>query len=112
MVDFPTRVTNGASSAIDNIMIDISRSNSFHVSSISNALSDLVAQYLVLNHVFTKSGDANSLFRHRFFTTDATHNFLTVLSYKTWDEIYLYDNINQIFSSFLNTFLRLSESCS
>jgi exonuclease III len=39
-VDFPTRVTNGASSAIDNIMIDITRINSFDVSSISNALSD------------------------------------------------------------------------
>jgi hypothetical protein len=91
-------------------MIDISRINSPHVSSINNALSDHDAQYLVLNDVFTKSRGDNSLLRRRFFTTDAIHNFLTDLSYETWDEIYLYDNINQIFNSFLNTFLRLFES--
>jgi hypothetical protein len=92
-------------------MIDISRINSCHVSSISNALSDHDAQYLVLNDVFTKSRGATSLLRHRFFSTGAIHNFLTDLSYETWDEIYLYDNINQIFNSVLNTFLRLFESC-
>jgi hypothetical protein len=52
---------------IDNIMIDISRINSFHVPSINNALSDHDAQYLVLNDVFTKSRGANTLHRCRFF---------------------------------------------
>ena len=92
-------------------MINISGINSFHVSSIANALSDHDVQYLVLYNVFTKFQCAIPLLRRRLFTADMVHDFSTELSYETWDNIYLYGNIDYNFNSFFKHFLRLFESC-
>jgi hypothetical protein len=51
-VQFPTRITETISSAIDNIFIDNARITSYDVISISNGLSDHEAQCLVLKNSF------------------------------------------------------------
>jgi endonuclease/exonuclease/phosphatase family metal-dependent hydrolase len=43
-VQFPTRITETISSAIDNIFIDMAQTNSYEVISIGNGLSDHDAQ--------------------------------------------------------------------
>ena len=54
-VDFPTRLQNGHSSTIDNIFLDKSRSQSYKIIPLTNALSDHEAQCIILNKFFTDS---------------------------------------------------------
>ena len=49
MIDFPTRIYNDSSSAIDNIFIDITRLNNHQVFPLINGLSDHDVQIIILN---------------------------------------------------------------
>jgi hypothetical protein len=53
-VDFPTRFQNGHSSAIDSSFVDKARVQSYKIFPLSNALSNHVAQYIILNKFFLK----------------------------------------------------------
>jgi hypothetical protein len=49
-VNFPTRVFNGSSTAVDNIFIDLSRN--FSINPLTNGLSDHDTQPLKLENIF------------------------------------------------------------
>jgi hypothetical protein len=52
-VNFPTRVHNSSSTAIDNIFINSARLNSSYTALIFNGLSDHDAQFLTLSDINT-----------------------------------------------------------
>jgi hypothetical protein len=53
-VNFPTRVKNSSSTAIDNIFIDSARLRSSCTSPIVNSLSDHDVQFITVNNVILK----------------------------------------------------------
>jgi exonuclease III len=52
-IGFPTRITNGSASAIDNIFIDISHIGRYTACPVINGLSDHDAQVIRLENIFT-----------------------------------------------------------
>jgi hypothetical protein len=48
-IDFPTRIYNDSISAVDNILIDITRLNNYQVFSLINGLPDHDLQTIILN---------------------------------------------------------------
>ena len=50
-VDFPTRITDNTSTAIDNIFIDKTKNNDYTIEPVINGLSDHDAQVLVLHNI-------------------------------------------------------------
>ena len=104
-VTFPTRITSNTSTLIDNIYVNVDSSN-YKVSPLTNGLSDHDAQImeiLNLNHVnpkkhydLTRKIDNNTIL-----------NFINLLSYENWEEVFLDENVNLIFNNFLNNYLRI-----
>ena len=53
IINFPTRIQNISSTAIDNIFIDVSQFDSYTVSPVTNGLSDHDAQLLKISTKYT-----------------------------------------------------------
>jgi hypothetical protein len=104
-VDFPTRITKDSSTAIDNIFLDYSRLNTFHVFSVINGLSDHDAQYLSVNNVFYCQMENNRLVKKRLITKPRVATFIDMLQNETWDNIISNTDVNVSFNLFFNTFL-------
>jgi hypothetical protein len=73
-------------------------------------LSDHDAQVITLNNIFT--ADPNQVF---FYTTNINNHsisqFLYMLSYENWEDVFHEANVNVIFNKFLNTYLRIFYAC-
>jgi hypothetical protein len=98
-VSFPTKTHNSQGSIIDN-----TRLHSFTVSSIVTGLSDDDAQYLILKTVFSLNKSREFLCRTTLIYNDSISNFRELLKNEIWVNTYEYDDVNDIFNSFLNTF--------
>jgi hypothetical protein len=109
-VYFPTRIQNNLDAAIDNIFVDNSRLNSFTVSPIANGLSDHDAQYLILKHTYTEANITRLTHRTRLINNDTITIFQQLLKNETWECIYVNNDINGIFNTFLDIFLNIFES--
>jgi hypothetical protein len=108
-VQFPTRITETISSAIDNIFIDNARINSYDVISFSNGLSNHEAQCLVLKNSFNLEKQTMQGITTRLVNKDSIAQFLTKLANENWENIYKLNDENEIFHLFLNTYLRYSK---
>ena len=104
-VHFPTRITNGSVSAIDNICIDKTRNNT--VSPFINSLSDHDAQVITLNNIFLQKWVLYETQCLRNINSIIITDFQLKLSYKTFDNILEGSEVNIIFNNFLNTYLRI-----
>jgi hypothetical protein len=47
----------------------------------------------------------------RDINNDSISQFISLLSYENWEEVFSESNVNVIFNNFLNTFLRIFYSC-
>jgi hypothetical protein len=108
-VEFPTGVGKNTSTAIDNIIIDRARINSFKVTSISNGLSDHDAQCLVLLN--NLNSIALPYHKIRVINKETINYFIETIKKETLGNIYTVDHTNDIFNVFLNIFLIHFESC-
>jgi hypothetical protein len=105
IVNFPTRVNYTSSSAIDNIFIDTSRFEDYSVIPFSNDLSDHDVQLLAINIPVQMHSDRLKIIRkvdkHTIF------DFIYNLSNESWESVFNNNDVNQMFNSFLNTYLRI-----
>jgi hypothetical protein len=111
VVDFPTRITKDSSSAIDNILMDYTRLNTFQVFSLANGLSDHEAQHLCVNNVFGHQTNNNRLVKKGLITKSGVSTFIEMLQNESWDNIINNTDVNESFNLFSNTFLIIFESC-
>jgi hypothetical protein len=91
-VDFPTRIQNGHSSAIDNIFVDKSRLQSYKIFSLSNALSDHEVQCIILNALFPetklKKGNHKYKIKVRKIESETVNYFHGQLSQESWGDVF------------------------
>jgi hypothetical protein len=105
-VTFPTRICASTSTVTDNIFTDIYKYDYHSVSSLHNGLSDHEAQFLAILFPL-KEKKVRQTYSYRKIDNSTFVEFLTLLSYETWDEIFGHKDVNLIFNSFLNTYLRI-----
>jgi hypothetical protein len=104
VINFPTRISSKSCTLIDNIFIN-NHLCDFSVCPVINGLSDHDAQALVLNF------DSQLEYRPKFYykriiNNDTLKQFLMLLSFENWEEVFDERNVNEAFNSFLNTYLR------
>jgi hypothetical protein len=102
VVTFPTRITEDTSTAINNIFLAIHKYDTYKINLIRpRSTLDLTVCHTKNYPIICK----------RLVNKDTIVNFQVQLSYETWDTVFDGEDINQIFNSFLNTYLRLFYSC-
>ena len=105
IVDFPTRITHANASAIDNIIIDMSQFDNYSVNPFANDLSDHDAQILTIKiPVHRQTEKVKSIRKVDKYTIP---DFIYKLSNESWVEVFNYNDIDLMFNSFLNTYLRI-----
>jgi len=104
-VHFPTRINHSTASAIDNIIFDTSHFINYSVNPLTNDLSDDDAQILTLKipaHRHSK--------RLQFIRKIDRHtipDFIYKLNNESWDCVFDSEDVDLMFNSFLNTYLRI-----
>jgi hypothetical protein len=106
IINFPTRICASTSTAIDNIFIDISKYDYHTVSSLHNGLSDHEAQLLTIVSPLKRKNEFQT-YSYRKIDNCTAAEFMLRLSDESWDEIFGGKDVNLIFNSFLNTYLRI-----
>jgi len=105
-VDFPTRIHNDSITTIDNIFVNSIKQNSINVYPWINGLSDHDAQFLILHDIKIRT-DKKKLYTCRSFNKTAVTNFNLQLSYESWEDVLLCNDVNTSFNKFLNTYLTI-----
>jgi hypothetical protein len=105
IVDFPTRRNYTSLSAIDNIFIDNSCFHDYSLTPFYNDLSDHDAQILTIKTLSHSQHDTVKTVRK--VDQHAISNFIYKLSNESWDSIFNNTDVNLMFNSFLNTYLRI-----
>jgi hypothetical protein len=105
IVDFPTRIQKSTRSAIDNIFIDYSRLRTSSITPISNGLSDHDPQLVTIHDIALSSTTINYI-RKRKIDKSSLVDLNFKLSFEIWSDVFEGNDVNVIFNSFLNTFLR------
>jgi len=100
------RVQNTSAAAIDNIFIDVSQFESYTITPVINGVSDHDAQLLTI------STDYSYVPTHRSKTVRKINkytisDFIDKLSCESWDSIFNSEDVNVMFNSFLNIYLRI-----
>ena len=76
----------------------------------TNGLSDHEAQIIVIeNIVLTKQ--INNVTTKRDINDQSILEFQLLLSYENWEDIFMEDDANTSFNTFLNIYLRIFHSC-
>ena len=104
-VTFPTRISINSSTLIDNIYID-SNSCKFTVRPIINGLSDHDAQVMELSDLYNSHPQTPYTFIRRI-DNDAVRSFMEELSCEGWVEVFSEDDVNTIFTKFLDNYLKV-----
>ena len=103
-VDFPMRLTHRSNTAIGNIFLDTSCLEDYSVIPLSNDLSDHDAQILIIKILFQTQSDRVKIVRK--IDQHSIVDFLYNLSNESWDSVFNTNDVNLMFNSFLNTYLR------
>jgi hypothetical protein len=107
IVRFPTRTYNNSSSVIDNIVIDTTKIDTYEVIPVINGLSDHDAQIINLNTLYNNKLHEYQDYFRRNINKYSMAEFQNSLSYESWDQVFDGNDVNKIFNSFLNTYLRI-----
>jgi hypothetical protein len=108
-VKFPTRILNNSSSLIDNIFINLNRYD-FSVSPLINDLSDHDAQ--ILNLTLATSTTPKRFFSSsRKIDSDSIFKFQNLLNYYNWEDIFMDNDVNVLFNTFLHAYLKIFYAC-
>jgi hypothetical protein len=106
VVNFPTRIQHTTSTAIDNFFIDCTMVGNYSIKRVINGLSDHDAQ-VVTFHSFSLGPQTKKFMSIRMITEPSINDFLLKLSYETWDAVFSTENVNDMFNSFLDSYLKL-----
>jgi len=109
VVNFPTHIQKHSATAIDNIFIDTHKMSEYSICQIINGLSDHDAQSISI-HSFNLEPPPK---KYRFFrkiNEYTLNDFLTKLSYEKWDSVFSTEDVNKMFNSFLDTYLKIANS--
>jgi len=106
IINFLTRVQNTSATAIDNIFIDVSQLESYTVTPIINDMSDHDAQLLIISTDYSHV-TINKLKTIRKMNKFIISDFIDKLSSESWDSIFNSEDVNAVFNSFLNIYLRI-----
>jgi exonuclease III len=110
IVNFPTRSQNNSVSLIDNIFIDNSHSGKYRVYPMRNGLSDHDAQLLIFSNIYMQVSKF-IISTRRMFSDQSLANFKWQLSFETWEDVFNGNDVDTIFNCFLNTYLRIFNTC-
>jgi hypothetical protein len=102
-VDFPTRITNHSSTAIDNIFLN-NITTDFSIQSRPNGLSDHDPLLLMLNNIQLHIPTAQYT-NSRLINECTLSEFQYKLSYESWDSVFNGEDVDTIFNEFINTYL-------
>ena len=102
-MDFPTRLTNATATAI--VFIDVSGFHDYVVTPFSNGLSHHDAQILAIRTLHPNQSPGTKLIRK--MDQQTISDFILTLSNESWSNIFNTDDVNPMYSSFLNTYLRI-----
>jgi hypothetical protein len=106
MVSFPARIHENSSTSIDNILIDNTRCSNYTVLPLWNILFDREDQLVTIDLSSILMREQQNLTYRKI--NKLTYAYLqNQLSYEYWDEVFGSNNLNLIFNSFLNTYLRI-----
>ena len=106
-VNFPTRFAEKTTTMIDNIFIDAQRT--FNISPHINGLSDHDAQILTINN-FPVPNIKYAPQYTRIINKINIAELQLQLSWESWNEVFNKKDVNLMFNSFLNTYLRYFNS--
>ena len=105
IVDFPTRLTNTSTTAIDNVFLDVSGFHDYVVTPYPNGLSDHDAQILAFRALYPGQSPGTKFARK--VDQQTISDFVFALSNESWSNIFNSDVVNLMYSSFLNIYLRI-----
>jgi len=105
-VNFPTCIKKNSATAIDNIYIDKSKMGNYVIFPLINGLSDHDAQFITL-HSYTLRSPSKNYRLIRDINDHTINDFLNQLSCETWDNVFSTDDVNIMFNSFLDTYLKM-----
>jgi hypothetical protein len=109
IITFPTRLQNTSATAIDNMFLDTTRLEEYTVIPISNGLSVHDAQSLTISTNVSYI-PVQKLRTVRKFNNVAISDFINKLSNESWDTVFNNEDVNDMFNSFLNDYLRIFNS--
>ena len=107
-VNFPTRIFNGSSTAIDNIFIDLSRNFTIHP--VVNGLSDHNTQLLKLEYVIAPLQEFTSYYV-RNINSFSIDEFQSKMFTESWEDIFEGSDTNVIYNNFLNIYSKFFYAC-
>jgi hypothetical protein len=110
IVDFPTRIGNNSATAIDGIFIDKNKISNYAIMPIVNGLSDHDAQLLLVYNSPTQI-QKGQYYIKRQINGRNIENLKFKLSFEAWDDVFTEGDVDKLFNSFLNTYLRIYNSC-
>ena len=99
VVDFPTRITENPSTAIDNIFIDKIKNRDYTVKPIINGLPDHDAQELVLHNVQIINRKTQFIV-NRLINDITITQFKLNLSYENWSDTFTEEDVDTNFRNF------------
>ena len=85
--------------------MDNSRLESTTISPFINGLSDHDAQLLTINNIHAATKNVNLQQKTRTINRKTLSNFQSLLKQETWQSVYQTQDTNNMFNSFLSTFL-------
>ena len=100
------RVQNTSATAIDNIFIDASQLESYTVTPIINGVSDHDAQLLIIttDYSLAPTHTPKTIRKINKYTIS---DFIDKLNCESWDTVFNNEDVNTMFNSFLDTYLRI-----
>ena len=110
IITFPTRIQNTTRTIIDNIFLNTFKFNNHSVYPSINGLSDHDAQCLIIHDLLKDNFKTNAFFTRKFDKL-SIEDFNNKLSYEIWDNVVSEKDVNTSFNNFLNTYLKLFNSC-
>lgn len=106
VVNFPTRTQKHSATAIDNIFIDTSKMRDYTICPIINGLSDHDAQSISIHSFIPRPPHKKYRFTRKI-NEHTINDFLLKLSYENWETVFTTDEVNEMFNSFLDTYLKI-----
>jgi hypothetical protein len=105
-VTFPTRFDQNSCSATDNIFIDTSKFEDYFIYPLSNGLSDHDTQIITLKGPYNILNSHSSGYSRKI-NKSTVAEFQYHLSFETWNSVFETEDVNDMFNTFLNSFLRI-----
>ena len=109
VVNFPTRPLKHSATAIDNNFIDIHKMSNYSICPIINGLSDQDAQFISI-HSFNIRPPPKKYRFIRKINEYTFNDFRIKLKYENWDTVFSTEDVNKMFNSILDTYLKIANS--